>query len=831
MAFMGLMGNANAQCAWESLGPKDTNQIAFGIAEYTSVAVSPATKSTYVAFYDENYWGASVREYNAGQWSQVGSHTIVRGKTLWESMAVDKSGTPYMACQNPNKTLHCSVFQWTGSAWDTLGQSSFTNPAQYISLATDKNGVPYVAYEDLGKSDKLDVFMYNSGTMAWTPVGGSLAISQGQAQYISLAFDTVNNIPYVAFEDGKHGDKLMVYSYNGATWSTVGGIADTAGISSDTASWVSMSIDKNGHPYVAYSDASVTGGVSVMTYNGATWAAVGTASTTTGGPATYIGIGVDSVDNIYVAYADGSQYGGGGVSIVGYTASTSKWAYVGGSYKISQAISAKGAKYLTLAMDNSGSPSIVYEDGGVGDHAEMFKWNSTNKYWALQRGLGFSATSGTNNGIANYISIGVSPSSTVYAAYTDGNNASKTSVMSYSGSTWSAVGTPVSSGPSKYNQIGFDKAGDPICMFSDDYATPKYSVSAMIYKSGAWTAIGTNSNAVSGTNCYYVSMAISSSDTIYAAFQTGNYHMSVMKCAVTGSTWTNVGSADVNGDSASFESIAVDKNGVPYLAFIDNATNASGVSVMKYTAGAWQYVGMRNLDSGQAVYPSLQIDPNDNTPVVAYSQYAGSYNAHCKKWNGSQWVYIGAPGGFSEDWTDYMNLAIDKTGNYYVAYQDWGNEQINLGQRNITVEKFMPNYDTAWQVLPPSTSTSLSGSSYQALSFDPAGNLYIGYSAMSGYVKELGCPSAVNEITGNSNLVSANLYPNPNTGSFTVSVENVNEKSHIYVYNVLGQNVYTAQLTADKTEVKLNNATTGIYLYRILTDSGKVISTGKLIIK
>jgi hypothetical protein len=307
MACAGLLGRANAQCGWQSLGANDTNQIAFGIAEYNSLATD-SKNNTYVAFYDENYWGAAVREFTGGQWVTVGNtNTICHGKSIWESIAVDKTGKPYMACQNYNKTLHCSVFGFNGTTWDTLGQSSFANPAQYISLATDKNGVPYVAYEDLVKADKLDVFSYNSGSMTWSPVGGSLAISPGQAQWVSLAFDTVNNIPYVAFECGDtiRKDKLVVYSFNGTGWVTVGGAADTNGISSDTATNISMAVDKNGHPYVSFNDASVAG-LTVMTYNGTAWSTVSTASTLTGGPVAWTSIGVDSIDDIYVGYADNS---------------------------------------------------------------------------------------------------------------------------------------------------------------------------------------------------------------------------------------------------------------------------------------------------------------------------------------------------------------------------------------------------------------------------------------------------------------------------------------------------------------------------------------------
>jgi len=835
LAVVGLFGHSNAQCGFQSLGPNDTNQVAFGIAEYNALATDQKSGATYVAFYDENYWGAAVREYVGGQWQQVGTNVVCPGKSIWEAMTVDKHGTPYMACTNYKISTHPSVFMWTGTAWDTLDQAAFTGSAQYISLATDKNAVPYIAYEDLGKIDKLVVSSYNSGTSTWSYVGDTNGISGGQAQWVSLAIDTINNIPYVAYEDRTHGDKLMVLSFNGTTWSVVGGTADTAGVSADTATNISMQVDKNGHPYVAFTDQSTTpaGGLTVMTFNGTTWSAVGTASGATSGPVASNSLGVDSADNVYVAYVDNSSYGYGGLSVVQWNGAS--WNYVGNSYKVSQDFSAKGAKYVSLAMNHGGVPSVIYEDGGVGDHDEMFQWNSTAKTWLLQRGLGFSATPGTNNGVANYISIAVDPSNTVYAAYSDGNNSNKANVMSYSAGVWSQVGKKgLSSGLAKFNNIGFDSKGEPIDLFTDDYGTPnKYGVSGYIYTGGAWAAIGTNSNTLSGGNCYDLAMAISSSDTIYAAFENLGYQPAVMKCAAnTAGTWAYVGPYDtVRSDSASGESIAIDKNGNIYLAFTENATYTNGISVMEYTKGKWQYVGPRNFTAaGEAIYASIQIDPNDNMPVVAYTQYAGSFNAHCMKFDGTNWNFVGSSAGFSEDWTDEMNLVIDKTGDYFVAYQDWGNEQVNLGMRNITTEEFDPKVDTAWRVLPTATSTSLSGSSYQSLALDQSGNVYVGYTEFSGYVKKLGCPTGINEING-SNVASASVYPDPNNGSFTIAMQNVTAKSHVFVYNILGENVYAGTLNSDKTQINLNNPAPGIYLYRILTEEGSVISTGKVVIK
>ena len=843
LAFVGLFSQANAQCNWKSLGPNDTDQIAFGQTEYNSLAFDPTNGNAYVGFWDENNYCGSVREFNGTQWIQVGPVSICPKKTTYTSVAVDNHSTPYFSCVNPNATSACWVWQYnkTTQMWDTLEPSSMKSSASYISLKIGKNSTPYVAFEDLGHGDKLDVMMWTGKT--WTPLGGSIGISKGQAQWVSMAIDTINDITYVAYEDGfnypTHHQRLMVMEYAAGAWSVVGGNADTAGVGVDTVAWTSLTLDKNGNPYVAYEDFGNGKGVSVMMYNGTTWSAVGTPSATTGGPVTYTSIGVDTASNVYVAYQDGSSFGKGALSAVEYVAKTAAWNYAGGSYNYSQYFSQGKVQYLQLAMNpTTNMPEVVTQDNGVGDHAQLYAWNG-KKLWYDVRGEGFSdqGTTSTLNGAADYISIAAQPgTSNIYASYSDGNNALKTTVMSYTSGTWSVVGTAgISSGPAKFTNMNFDSKGDPICVFSDDYATPKYALSAMMYSGGSWSAIGSNAGTLSGTYAYYIS-SIVANDTIYAAFELSqNYALCVMKSPVnggTGASWSYVGCTAAGiTDTAAYESIAIDKKGMLYVAFQDNAADSNGITVMNYVPNkGWTVVGRRDICGGEAVYASLQIDPRDNMPVVAYSQYAGSFNAHCQKFDGTNWNYIGSSAGFSEDWTNEMTLGIDPSGSYFVAYQDWGNEVVNYGQRNITVQKFDPTVDVAWNEVPNQVSCSMAGSSSQAMAFDNGGNLYVGYNSVSGYVKELVCPTGINSING-SNNTTAKVYPNPTNGLFTVSLQNADEKTYITVYNVLGENVYSSKLTTDNTQVNIGSQPTGIYLYRICTESGNVISTGKLIVK
>jgi len=76
-----------------------------------------------------------------------------------------------------------------------------------------------------------------------------------------------------------------------------------------------------------------------------------------------------------------------------------------------------------------------------------------------------------------------------------------------------------------------------------------------------------------------------------------------------------------------------------------------------------------------------------------------------------------------------------------------------------------------------------------------------------------------------------NVYPNPNNGSFIVSLLNIDKKCSINIYNVLGQQVYQSNINSDNTEINLRSQPQGIYLYRVITEAGNLVGEGKVVVQ
>jgi hypothetical protein len=78
-----------------------------------------------------------------------------------------------------------------------------------------------------------------------------------------------------------------------------------------------------------------------------------------------------------------------------------------------------------------------------------------------------------------------------------------------------------------------------------------------------------------------------------------------------------------------------------------------------------------------------------------------------------------------------------------------------------------------------------------------------------------------------SNSSDINIYPDPNTGYFTV--DGVMQGEVIELYNYLGQKV--SRIVADNTTMHFNIATepNGVYLIRILDKEGSLVAEKKMI--
>jgi hypothetical protein len=251
-----VMKNATDTNSWINVGMPGFSSIN---ANYVSLAID-SSGTPYVAFEDSAFASkATVMKFSGGAWITIGSG-ISTGAAYSTSLAVDSSGNLFLGYEDGANSNKATVLEYTAGSWSTVGAAGFSAGAvQYVSMKVSPGNVPYIAYEDSANSGKATVQKYSG---AWSVVGVA-GFSAGQAYYTSLAFD-LSSTPYIAFEDGANGDKASVMKFNGVTW----GYLPAAGISAGAATDVSLGVDPVSlNPIVAYEDATLGGEVQVQEYN------------------------------------------------------------------------------------------------------------------------------------------------------------------------------------------------------------------------------------------------------------------------------------------------------------------------------------------------------------------------------------------------------------------------------------------------------------------------------------------------------------------------------------------------------------------------------------
>lgn len=137
-------------------------------------------------------------------------------------------------------------------------------------------------------------------------------------------------------------------------------------------------------------------------------------------------------------------------------------------------------------------------------------------------------------------------------------------------------------------------------------------------------------------------------------------------------SWVSVGPNIDTGGASFYATMAIGSNDTPYVSFVDDYNAAGYISVMKYNGSSWVYVGKPGFsDSMTFGGPSIAIDRN-GTPYVAFSEeYSGKITV--MKHDDTGWAFVGEP-RFSDTVAWFISLVIDTTGTPYVAYQDGGGE-------------------------------------------------------------------------------------------------------------------------------------------------------------
>lgn len=180
-----------------------------------------------------------------------------------------------------------------------------------------------------------------------------------------------------------------------------------------------------------------------------------------------------------------------------------------------------------------------------------------------------------------------------------------------------------------------------------------------------WVTVGDESFSTGMIG--WTSLAIDSNGVPYIAYKSA-YGNAAKVTAYTGGSWTDIGSTEgFSEGTTQYTCIAID-NDVPYVAYYDGAyENKATVQTYDSTTETWSVLGSPGFTEGSAAFLSLCVE--SSKAYVAFKDGANSDKLTVMRYHNSTWEVVGSA-GFSTDSITATSIAGDGSGNVYVAYND-----------------------------------------------------------------------------------------------------------------------------------------------------------------
>lgn len=391
-------------------------------------------------------FGFKWKEVSAGSASEGGISNNI-GDSISPQLAINNSGE-YIVAWSDNSSGNHEIYvrKWNGVSWEEMGTGSASgsgisntvrDSGLYggLNIAINALGNPVIAWEENNYSISYIYLKQWNGT-AWEELGAS-ATGNGISvvsvySFISLAIDKNGN-PVVAWEDKSSTPKREIYlkRWNGSAWEELGGSASNGGISNNNGSdsRPSIAINDSNYPVVAWdnypADSYEYSSIYIKEWNGSAWVEISSGSAT--------GYGISNGLDNYASFPD-------------------------------------------LKIDDAGIINIVWQNSSVQD--KIFAKQYSGLSWN-DIGCSFASGDGVNStsGDAIRASLTIDGSNNPIVAWrNDVSGNWEVYIRKWNGSSWvdicpgsaSEGGISRNSGDSGGASVAINSSGNPVVAWNDD---------------------------------------------------------------------------------------------------------------------------------------------------------------------------------------------------------------------------------------------------------------------------------------------------------------------------------------------------------------------------
>ncbi len=253
--------------------------------------------------------------------------------------------------------------------------------------------------------------------------------------------------------------------------------------------------------------------------------------------------------------------------------------------------------------------------------------------------------------------------------------------------------------------------------------------------------------------------------------------------------------------------------------------------ILRYDSVGWHPVGP-GIKGNADIINSMVVYNGELYVAGYFSKSEGNVGNNIQRWNGTQWHDVG--GG-----TDFEIFQV-----FVFSSKLYAVGQLTTAG-GIPASKIAEWDGAKWCSLGSTFDNSIfSGAVYKDTLYIGGGFWTIDGDSISYLAKWLGgdytdtCgndATVINETKVESGGLK--VYPNPNNGIFTIAFSHpadiAGSQTTIEIYNVLGQQVYSATLNQVQGDnlIDLCKQPNGVYLYRVLSENGELAGQGKVVVE
>lgn len=549
----------------------------------------------YLAYTDNaNFFSVILKKLSGNVWVSVGNlgSTITNGGNCF-SIAFGPTNNPYL-CYETYSSYVITVKKFDGSNWVTVGSGGVSPTGFAPDIIFRKDGIPFVNTIGINSSK---IFWFD-GTN-WNNI--ALDSNFNSVKGFAFVSDTVLVVP--ARNSIKYDNKILIQKYVNNTWQNIG----PYGFVPSTATNVSLAIDENETPYVAFDDGDSSGRLSVMKYVNTQWSYVGQPALSSE-QALNITIKTGKNGALYVAYINSLPYGTQNLRVYYYDGTN--WTHLD-----SNSLPPVTNNEYSFALDTSGIPYITYNDLIL---QKVVVKKYTGGYWVS---LGIAASSSQASNIQLQFTSDNIP--TLSYKITPNNN----KLLQFINGNWQVVmPDPIETG-----SLTLAPNNTPYVVFSRYISGSSTSASrtdaAISLSNGNWNYVGGNS--ISGVlqpvsegfiNCSLVC------DTANTPYVFSIIHKVPYIHGFSGSMWIKMNNPNNGWPSkatADSKSIAISKSNTLYVVYCSNTVYALKYHLPTSLQPPTSIAPLANTSQSLILYPN----PTDgrNVYLKTNNLHEGTY--------------------------------------------------------------------------------------------------------------------------------------------------------------------------------------------------------------